>query len=186
HAPCLALVAGPLAALEETGARAGRAALLQFDADAMSGSGAVALDLTSSAFFERQLDRIPLRKTIERMRMFGSHRGYSIAIPFSVTIEYVLEPRLAIGALGEGLLDRLVAPGADRPPPIAALDLAPPAMSPAAWQTVLHALAEQQLSGPPGRTVTRVVEHLMRWRDGHVAVSAEPEALVLTMSGNRR
>jgi hypothetical protein len=169
--------------------RTARAAVLGFDADAMSGTGAVAFDLASAAYFERQLDRIPLRRAVERAQTFGAHRGRSIAIPFSVTVDYVLEPRLAIAALGDGLLARLVAPGAPRTPsgpPIFALDLAPPALSAAAWETMLHAIAEQQVSGAPSRTIKRVVEQLMHWRDVRLAVTAEPTALVLAVSGHRR
>jgi hypothetical protein len=187
-APCLALAGGLPARLDETGVRTARAAVLGFDADAMSGTGAVAFDLTSAAFFERQLDRIPLRRAVERAQTFGAHRGRTISIPFSVTVDYVLEPRLAIAALGDGLLARLVAPGAPRAhgPPIFALDLAPPALSAAAWETMLNAIAAQQLSGAPSRAIKRVVEHLMHWRDVHLAVTAEPTALVLAVSGHRR
>ncbi|HZJ67507.1 MAG TPA: hypothetical protein VFD36_28570, partial [Kofleriaceae bacterium] len=167
-----------------------RAAVLGFNADEMSGTGAVALDLASAAFFERQLDRIPLRRAVERSRTFGGHRGHSIAIPFSVTIDCVLEPTLAIAALGDGLLARVVAPGAPHAAPIAALDLEPPALSAAAWETLLRALVEQDLSAPSGgvsgRAIKRVVEHLLRWREIHLAVTTESTALVLSVSGQRR
>jgi hypothetical protein len=185
-APCLAAVGGPRALPDEPAVRAGRGMLLGFDPDARSGSGAVALDLTSSAFLERQLDRIPLRRALERSRTFGGHKGSSIAIPFSVTLEYVLEQKLALAALGEGLLARLVAPGAASAAPIFALDVAPPVMSAEAWATILHVLAQQSLAGSPGPATRRVVEHLMRWRDAHLAVTAEPTELVFTASGNRR
>jgi len=189
-APCLALAGGVLARLDETGVRTARVAVLGFDADAMSGTGAIALDLASAAFFERQLDRIPLRRAVERSRTFGAHRGHSIAIPFSVTVDYVLEPTLAIAALGDGLLARVVAPGAPHAAPIAALDLEPPALSAAAWETLLRALVEQDLSaasgGVSGRAIKRVVEHLLRWREIHLAVTTESTALVLSVSGQRR
>ena len=126
---------------------------------------------------------------------FGAHRGAQIAIPFSVTVEYVLEPTLAIAALGDGLLARVVAPGPEpaRPPVIAAIDLEPPALSAAAWETALHVLADQQLSGTPGPAIKRAVELLLRVRDAHLALTAEngsvsaaPDAIVLAVSGNRR
>jgi hypothetical protein len=185
-APCLGLASGALAKLDETGIRTARGAVLGFDPENSTGSGAIALDITSAAFFERQLDRIPLRRTIERTRAFGAHKGYSISIPFSVTIEYVLEPKLAIVALGDGVLAGLVAPGPADPAPILALDIAPPVMSADAWGAALHGLSEQSLSGSPGATTRRVVEHLMRWRDGHFSVTVEPTQLVIAVSGNRR
>jgi hypothetical protein len=51
---------------------------------------------------------------------------------------------------------------------------------------VLHALAEQQLSGAPGTTIKSLVEHLLHWRDGQLVVTAEPASLVVTVSGHRR
>ncbi|HSS00213.1 MAG TPA: hypothetical protein VLM79_24315 [Kofleriaceae bacterium] len=196
-APCLALAGDLPARLDEIGARTARAAVLGFDPDAMSGTGAVAFDLASPSFFERQLDRIPLRRAVERQRTFGAHRGAAIAIPFSVTVEYVLEPTLAIAALGDGLLARVVAPGPAKPPPsavpIAAIDLEPPVLSAAAWEAALHLVADQQLSGTAGPAIKRAVELLLRLRDAHLAVTAEsgsmsaaPDAIVLSVSGNRR
>jgi hypothetical protein len=185
-APCLALAGGALAALDETGIRAARGVVLGFDPAAMSGSGALAFDITSAAFFERQLDRIPLRRAIERTRTFGGHRGARISIPFSVTLEYILEPTLAIVGIGDGVIDKLVAPGPVGPAPIFALDVAPPAMSAESWEAVFHALAEQQLTGAPSSTIQRIVQHLLRWRAARLAVTAEPTALVVTVTGSRR
>jgi len=184
--PCLAVAGSQLAMADETAVRAARGMLLGFDPDAMSGSGAIAFDLTSSTFFEHQLDRLPLRRALERARTFGAHKGFSIDIPFSVTVEYVLEHKLALAALGEGLLAKLVAPGPEIPGPIFALDVAPPAMSAEAWATVIHIIAKQSLSGSPGSATKRAVERLMRWRDAHLAVTAEASELVVTASGNRR
>jgi len=187
-APCLAALGAPVAVVDETGVRAARAMLVGFDPDAMSGTGAVALDLASPAYLERQLDRIPLRGALERARTFGPYRGHAIAIPFSVTVEYVLEPRLAIAALGDGLLARLVAPApAPAAVPIAALDLAPPAMSARAWQTLADAVVERAMSGAhgAGAVARQVVAHLMGWRDAHVAVTAEGRDMVVAISGDR-
>jgi hypothetical protein len=188
-APCFAMAAGQLAMADAISARTARGMLLGFDPQSMSGSGAVALDITNATFFQRQLDQIPLRRALERARTFGAHKGFSIAIPFSVTVEYVLEPKLALAAVGEGLLAKLVAPG---PPdtrasaPIVALDIAPPAMSAAAWETLLHAFAEQSFSGSPGPVTRRAVKQLMRWRDAHLAVTVEATQLIVTASANRR
>jgi hypothetical protein len=195
-APCVAAAGASLALADETGVRAARALVMGFDPDAMSGSGAIALDVASTAFFERQLDRIPLRGTLERARTFGPYRGHALSIPFSVTIEYVLERQLAIAALGEGLLARLVAPvpapaadGSPRAaavPPIAAIDVAPPAMSARAWQAVIDGLVERRLDASTSRLSRQLVAHLMAWRDGHLAVTAEPGEIVITASGTRR
>ena len=187
-APCLALVGAPVALLDETGVRAARGVLVAFDPDAWSGSGAVALDVTGPAYFERQLDRIPLRRRLESDRTFGPYRGHAIDIPFGVTIEYVLDRQRAMLAIGEGLLARMVAPprGPVTVPPIAAIDLAPPAMPANAWQAVIDGLVARGRDRSSGTMARRIVEHLMAWRDGHLAVRAEGSEIVVTASGNRR
>jgi hypothetical protein len=165
--------------------------LVGFDADTLSGSGAIALDVTSTAYLERQLDRIPLRRSLEREKTFGPYRGFQIAIPFSVTVEYVLDHhqpdhQLAIAALGDGVLAGLVAPGPPRPTPIFAIDVAPPAMSAESWQAVIHGLAERRLERSAGALTRRVVDRLMAWRDAHLAVTAEGGEIAVTVSGTRR
>jgi hypothetical protein len=190
-APCLEAAGSRLASADDGAVRAARGVLLGFDPDTTSGSGAVVLDIAGPEFLERQLDRIPLRRSLERARTFGAHKGFSIDIPFSVTIEYVLEHDLAIAALGEGIIARLVGPGpgpgpAAAAPPIFALDVAPPAMSAAAWEIIVNAAIERQLSGTPGPAAKRAVAHLMQWRDGHVAVTADATEIVVTASGARR
>ena len=176
--------------------RAGRAVLVGFDPDTLSGSGAIALDVTSPAYLERQLDRIPLRKTLERPRAFGPYHGFQIAIPFSITVEYVIDPQhqLAIAALGDGVLAGLVAPGPTRPAPdaaaiaapIAAIDVAPPEMSAEAWQTVIHGVIERRLDRSAGALARRAAGALMAWHDAHLAVTAAPGEIVVAVSGNRR
>lgn len=187
-APCVGVFGEDLEALDATGTRAARGLVLDFDPDAKSGTAAVAFDVARPTYFEHQLDRIPLRKTLERARTFGGHNGFSLSIPFAATIEYVVEDRLVIGALGEGVVARLLAPhaGARDPAPIFALDLAPPAMPVRAWASALSAAIEKDLSSAPGMLARVIAERLQRWRDLHIAITAEPTALVLTMSGHRR
>ncbi|HEX3760299.1 MAG TPA: hypothetical protein VHW23_16395 [Kofleriaceae bacterium] len=186
--PCLTALGAPLDLTAQTGVRAGRAMLVGFDPDALSGTGAIALDLTSPAYLEHQLDRIPLRGTLERSRTFGPYRGHAISIPFRATIEYVLEPRLAIAAFGDGLLARLVAPAAaPAPVPIVAIDVAPPAMSAHAWEALIDALAERGWGASgAGRSARPLVAHLMGWRDAHLAITADGGELVVTVAGDRR
>ncbi|HEY0484301.1 MAG TPA: hypothetical protein VGD37_42570 [Kofleriaceae bacterium] len=185
-APCVAAAGGSFARVDETSVRAARAVLIGFDPDNFSGAGAIALDVSSPAFLERQLDRIPLRKALERPRTFGRYHGHTIEIPFSVTVEYVLDHQLAIAALGEGVLAQLVAPGPPQPPPIFAIDVAPPAISAAAWEAVIRGLTEGRLDGPEGALAHRAAEHLMAWRDAHLSVTAEAGDIVVSLSGSRR
>jgi len=62
--------------------------------------------------------------------------------------------------------------------PVLALDVAPPALSAATWRFLLDA------AGLPADD--RMAARLLRWREGHVAVTVEGTALVLRATGIRR
>jgi hypothetical protein len=159
------------------GVRAGRALLLSLDPDEPAGTGAVALDLTKRDFFAKQLDQIPMRSHVESDRKFGAHAGHHVAIPFFVAFDYVLEDHLAIAAMGDGVLERLVTPPAmpPPPPPLAALDIAPPKLSAKAWEWLLG-----RIDAPKPHALA---EHLQRWRDAHVTLGIDHDALVLEAAG---
>ena len=183
--PCSTASGRSLAMLDDTGVRAGRGMLLSFEPDKVSGSAAFAFDVASPSFFARQLDRVPMRSSFERATQFGKHAGFSVDIPLSFTFEYVLEPQLVVAGIGEGLVGQVLAyPQAPpAPPSLFAFDIAPPKLSAEAWGILLQAIAEHRLPGSPGPKARRAAERLLRWRTGHVALTAEGNQLVLTASG---
>ncbi|HEY0194120.1 MAG TPA: hypothetical protein VGC42_23545, partial [Kofleriaceae bacterium] len=185
--PCLTASGSQLAMFDQTGVRAARGMLISFDPEHLDGAGVVALDVVDPAFFARQLDRIPMRSAFERPAQFGHHAGFAIDIPLSVTVEYLIEPNLVVAGLGEGVISPLFGPasgaGAAAAPPVFALDVAPGVMSAQSWGILLQALGERRLPGSPGPRAQRAAEHLLRWRTGHVAITAEGHELVLTASG---
>jgi hypothetical protein len=178
--PCLALArADLLSVLDTYGVRAGRALVLSFDPDTLSGStGAVSLDLTTKKYFASLLDQIPLRSTLEKKRTFGPYGGKSLSVPFGPSVDYVLTDSVALAALGDGVLASVVGKGPAAGGPLLALDVQPPVLSKAAWES---ALALVRAPRPAW-----IAEHLVRWRDGHVAVSLDGTHLVIEASGNRR
>lgn len=176
--PCAASIDEDLAFLDRYGVRSARAALVSLDPDEKSGSGVVAMDLFHKKFFAARLDDVPARSLIERSRTFGPHRGHSIAVPFVATVDYVLTDALALGAVGDGLLAKVVGSGATVRGPVAAIDIAPPGLSAEAWRFVIGGLGI-------GHT-DRIVERLLRWRDGHASLTVQGTSLVLSASGNRR
>lgn len=176
--PCLRAINEDLGALDRFGVRSGRAVLQGFDPDDKSGAGAVALDLVHKKFFASQLDEVPLRSTLERSRTYGPHKGHSLSVPFVATLDYVLTDTLALAAVGDGLLAKIVGSGRTVPGPIASIDILPPAMSPEAWRTVLGAIDR--------RYAETLVERLMRWREGHIAVTIEGTTLLVAATGVRR
>ena len=176
--PCLSAINEDVSELDRYGVRSGRAVLQTFNPDDKSGAGAVALDLAHKQYFTAQLDNIPLRSTLERNRTYGPHKGHSISVPFVATLDYVLTDRLALAGVGDGLLAKVVGTGKTVPGPIAALDIIPSAMSPEAWKTVLGVIDQ--------RHAEAFVERLMRWREGHIAVTLEGASLLVAATGVRR
>lgn len=166
---------GIAAKLDETGIRTARAIVQHYDAsERMKSRGLVSVDLAHRRFFASRLGKIPGRSMIERSRTFGPHRGSVLSIPFGPTLEYVLEDRLALAALGgDGLLASVVGDGPAASAPLFALDVAPPAMARASWAALLAPL---ELSA----------DRLFAWRELHLVVGVEPERLVIELRGQRQ
>jgi hypothetical protein len=157
-----------------TGLRAARVLLQSIDPGKQTGTGAIALDLGRNDHVAQLLDQIPLRKQLESDRMFGSHAGHRIAIPFTATIDYVLEDHLALAAMGDGLLDRITAPAAApaTPPPLFEIDVIPSRLSRQAWEW----LAE--LANVPRALAARVAA----LHEAHAALALSGTTLALDVS----
>jgi hypothetical protein len=175
-APCTTTFGASFGELRAYGVRAGRAAVLSLDPDEAAGTGAVALDLADRRYMAKQLDQIPMRSHVESDRRFGPHAGHHVAIPFFVAFDYVLEDHLMLAAMGDGLLDRVVAAMPQPPAPLVAIDVMPAKMSVKAWEWLL---ARMDAPRPKG-----FAEHLQHWRDAHVTLGIDHDALVLEATGN--
>jgi len=180
--PCARTFDRDLSAIDTYGVRTARVLLQSFDPDDKSGSGAVALDLTSGKYFASLLDQIPLRSTFESRRTYGPHAGRSLSVPFGPKIDYVLTDTLALAGVGDGLLARVVGGDATRTPgapgPLLAIDVMPGGLSRETWEFLLRTAEIPQSK--------RIAERLMRWRDGHLAIKVDGTRLVLEASGNRK
>lgn len=176
--PCLATINEDGKALDRYGVRAARAVLQSFEPDQRSGAGMISLELAHKRYFQSRLDDIPLRSALERNRTFGPYQGHSLSVPLVASVDYVLTDAVALAAVGDGLLAKIVGTGATVAGPVAAIDIAPPGLPAEAWKALLEAL--------DFRRTDRIVERLMRWRDGHVAVTVEGSTLVVSAVGNRR
>jgi hypothetical protein len=180
-APCAKAIGEDLGWLDKYGVRAARAMILSFDPGEKSGSGAVAIDLAHKTWFAARLDDLPggsLRSTLERDRNYGPLAGHSLSIPFGPTIDYVLGDRVAFVAVGDHLLADLVGSGKGAPGPLAAIDVLPPAMDGGAWEWILEKVV--------GWRAKSFVQRLMRWHDGHIAVTVSGASIVVAASGTRR
>jgi hypothetical protein len=177
-APCIGLFGVDLARLDTHGVRAGRVILQSFDPEDKSGSGALALDITSKQVFADWLDDIPLRSTLESSRTFGPYAGKRLSVPFGPKLDYVLTDKLVLAGVGDGLLARVVGNGPGAPGPIFAIDIAPAGMSPQAWEFLLRTA---QI--PAAR---RIAEHMQRWAAARVTLRLDGTRIGFEAMGNRR
>jgi hypothetical protein len=177
--PCAKLFDKDLASLTGYGARTARVILRSFDPSGPSGTGALALDLANKSYFAARLDDIPLRSRFEDKKQFGPYAGRHLSIPLVPDVDYVLTDTVALAAVGDGILERVV--GSGKPAaraPILALDVLPAGLSAAAWAALL------ELVDVPG--ARRIADALTHWRDIHIGATLEGTRLVVEASGNRR
>lgn len=180
--PCLETAGGNTTVLTSYGLRSGRVAIQTLSPSDRSGTGVISADLSDKTYLESLLDQIPKRSMFESNHTFGGFAGHRISVPFLITIDYVLDDRTAMLAIGDGLMDRLVAPAAPPPlfaPPLFAIDFIVPGLSPEAWKFMIGELTNDWFA-------KRAVDLLQRWHDGHVRVTIDHELLVIDAAGNRR
>ena len=175
---CLRMFDVDLRELDEVGIRAGRGYIRSFDPDEREGTGAVSLDLTHKRFFDAQLDRVPMRSAMERKRTFGPYAGRTLSIPMFLTVDYVLQERLALAGVGDGQLSTMIGKGGTVAGMLAELAVQPQGLSIESW-TELLALVEVDHA-------KSVAERLQRWREARVSLSIDGPRLVLAASGKRR
>jgi hypothetical protein len=178
-APCMASIGGDTEFLTKFGVRTARVAVMTLDPGQHSGTGIVAADLSDASYLRGLLDQIPHRSMLESDHNYGGNAGHRLSIPFLISLDYVLNDRLGMLAVGDGLMDKLVTPAPSSPPPVLSLDLIVPGLSEATWQFVIaHATNEW--------FAKRATSLLQRWHDGHLRVTIDHDALVIEASGNRR
>ena len=173
--PCAAAMSLDANPLEQYGVRAARAIVLSFDPDAKSGAGAVALDLSSGTLIAPYVAKAT---HFASDRTFGPYKGHHVSIPFVAKFDYVFDDKLAIAAMGDGVMDRIAAGTPAATPPVFAVSVAPAGMSKEAWTWLL------EQAGAPAPA--RLVERLAAWQEAHAQVTLEGTSLILDVGGNHR
>ena len=161
--------------LRGTGVRSARVFIQTLDLANTTGTGAVSLDLSSTKLITRYLDKIPMRSAVERDRTWHGVAGHHLGIPFGPAVDYVLDDTHLIAAMGDDMMEKVLAPGAKAVTHLLQLDIIPAGLPKSAWD-LLREL-------PVGRALVR---ELAAWRDGHIAVTLEGTTLVIEARGNRR
>ena len=178
-APCAASIGGDTDFLTKFGVRTARVAVMTLEPEHRAGTGVVAADLRDASFLRGLLDQIPHRSMLESDRTYGGIAGHRISIPFVLSLDYVLTDRLGILAVGDGLMDKLVATAPAAPPPLLSIDLIVAGLPEATWKFLIEQLTGEWFAN-------RATSLLQRWHDGHVRVTIDHDALVIEASGNRR
>lgn len=166
------------AQLDVYGVRAGRAFVHTLDPDEKEGTGAISLDLAHGRFLRAQLDQIPRRSMFEKSRQFGIYKGTHISVPFVGSGDYVLDDKVAIASMGDGLLARIGTGSPAGQPPILSIDLRPPGMPAAIWEFLL---AQIDMPNPK-----RFAQRLQTWSELHLGARLDGQSLVIEASGTRR
>jgi hypothetical protein len=176
--PCMQGGMNLVAMIDQFGVRSARAFVHTLDPDDKSGTGAVAIDLTHGKYFGSLLDQIPMRSKFERNRTFGAYKGKHLSVPFVATVDYVLDDRVFLAAMGDGMLERAASGGAPSPPPVFALDVLPAGLPIGVWEWLF---TEAELPTPK-----LLAQRLQRWTDIHLAAHLDRDTLVIEAQGNRR
>ncbi len=164
--------------LDQYGVRTARVLLHSLDVDEKEGRGAIALDLSNANFLRAQLDQIPRRSMFESARTFGAYKGKHISVPFVGAGDYVLDDRVAIAAMGDGLLQQIGTGAPAGQPPILAIDVRPPGLPVDVWQFLLAQ------AGAP--SPDRFAQRLMTWAELHVGAKLDGTSLVIDAAGTHR
>jgi hypothetical protein len=179
-APCFQRESQDIANLiDQFGVRTARGLVQQFDPDDKSGVGAVSLDLTHKRFIAEQLDQVPMRSRLEKNATYGQYKGKHLSVPFVATVDYVLEDKLFIGAMGDGLLAKLgTGAQATVAPPIASVDVLPAGLKPDVWQWLF-----EQIDAPNPK---RLAQRLQNWQSLHIGARLDGTSLLIEAAGTRR
>lgn len=167
-----------LEVLDQFGVRSGRAFVHTLDPEDKSGTGAIAVDLSHRRYFAQLLDQIPMRSRFEKSRAFGAYKGKHLSVPFVATVDYVLDDRVFLAAMGDGMLERAATGGPADPPAVVAIDLIPGGLPRSVWEWLF---AQADLPAPK-----RLAERLQTWADIHLGARLDGDLLVIEARGNRR
>jgi hypothetical protein len=165
--------------LDHYGLRTARALVHSLNPDDRSGRGAIALDLFDRRFFASLLDEVPMRSKFEKSRTYGAYQGKHLSVPFVATADYVLDDRVFLAAMGDGLLQQIgTGAPATGTPPVLAIDLIPSGLPVDIWQWLF-----EQIDMPSPK---RLAQRLQSWADLHLGARIDGSMVLVDAVGTRR
>ena len=176
--PCVRVATSdpdPFAGVKQFGVRTARALVLSVDPGDKSGAGAVAMDLASGAFLQGYVDKA---SHFASDRTFGPYRGHHVSIPFVAKLDYVFDDKLAIAAMGDGVMERIAAGPAAGVPPMFSVSVVPEGMPKDAWVWLLD-----QIGAP---SPAHLVERFEDWRELHATAVLDGSSVVVEVAGTHR
>ncbi len=165
--------------VDQYGFRTVRAIVHSLNPDDRNGRGVVALDLSHKRFLAGMLDEVPMRSKFEKNQTYGVYQGKHLSVPFVATADYVLDDRVFLAAMGDGML-RQAGTGAPPAgvPAVLAIDLIPAGLPVDIWQWLF-----EQIDLPAPK---RLAQRLQSWSDLHLGARIDGSMLVVDAVGTRR
>ena len=176
--PCVRVATSdpdPFAGMKQFGVRTARAIVLSVDPGDKSGAGAVAMDLASGAFLQGYVDKA---SHFASDKTFGPYRGHHVSIPFVAKLDYVFDDKLAIAAMGDGVMDRVAAGAPGGVPPVFSISVVPDGMPQDAWVWLLD-----QIDAPSPK---HLVERFQSWAELHATAALDGSTLVVEVAGTHK
>ncbi|MBV8758334.1 MAG: hypothetical protein JO257_13695 [Deltaproteobacteria bacterium] len=176
--PCMRVATSdpdPFANVKQLGLRSARAIVLAVDPSDKSGAGAVAMDLSSGAFLQGYVDKA---SHFANDKTFGPYRGHHVSIPFVAKLDYVFDDKLAIAAMGDGVMDRIAAGASGGTPPMFSVSVVPDGMPKDAWVWLLD-----QIDAPSPK---QLVDRFSAWAELHATAALDGSSLVVEVAGVHR
>jgi hypothetical protein len=167
--------------LDEAGVRTAHVALHQFD-DGIPSRGAFYADLTTDKMLSAAIAGIPGIETFSKRRKVGSAQVVDVSVPFFISLTYHLSTNLAVAAIGDGIVEKLLAPGSPRAGALFHLSLRPNDIPVETWDMFLEYVLEVRRPEARQRTIARV----RKWQTADIDATLDGSRIVITAAGTRR
>jgi len=178
-APCSPELASEIT---RPGVRGGAVFVDELDVDARTGRGAMWFVGHDTHLFDDVLDHIPGLSLLSHDRTVAGVGVTDVSAPMLPSFSFARTPTSVTLAIGEHLIDQILAGSAARATRLVHLELHPYALPDAAWHELFEAAPILVSADDSFRAAT--LRRLRRWDVARVDLDAGPGVLVLTAHGH--